>query len=246
MTVYRFKINDAFTPQTIPMARLAEYMTELARVFGEQEHVHLSEVREGSVEVYADIDFSAATKVERRLLSINSDPAGDLKKALERIDELLASDNATGDLKDADGKVLFRFKGRDRPIPLAYGPFREDGFIDGQIIRIGGKDETIHVTLMDGDRVYTGCTVGRDLAKKMAAYFLGPSIRVHGNGTWERKGSGEWDLKGFRISDFEALDDNPLGDVIAKLRQVSGNEWIEEVDPVSLILRERGNGEVSH
>lgn len=246
MTVYCFKINEAFTPDTIPMSRLAEYITELARVFGEHEHVHLSEVLEGSVEVYAKIDFSAAKKVEVRLASINSDANGDLQKALRKIDELLAADNATGSLADGAGNVLISFMGRERPVPPCYGPFKEEGFLDGQIVRMGGKDETIHVTLMDGDRTYSRCTTSRELARKMATFFLGSYVRVKGVGTWERSGAGKWELKVFRISDFEPLDDNPIGEVFAKLREVGGNGWVEELDPVALILSERGNGEVSH
>lgn len=36
---YRFQI-DAYTPETITMARLAEYMTYLAQVLGETASVH--------------------------------------------------------------------------------------------------------------------------------------------------------------------------------------------------------------
>ncbi|MGR9269830.1 hypothetical protein [Rhizobium leguminosarum] len=246
MTIYRFKINDAFTPETIPMARLAEYVAELARLFGEQQSVHLSDVREGSVEVFAAIDFGAVRKVQDRLGTLDHDPAPDLKTVLQKIDDLLASDNATGTLMNEVGESIFDFLGRDRPKPLIYGPFKEDGFIDGQVIRIGGKDETIHIHLMDGQQVYSGCTATRELARRLAPFFLGPPVRVQGTGTWERKGSGDWELKNFRISDFVVLDDSPLAEVIAKLRAVEGNEWIDEQDPIGVILHERGTGELPH
>jgi hypothetical protein len=35
---YRFRI-DAFTPETMPMARLAEYMSQLAQLLGEPTYV---------------------------------------------------------------------------------------------------------------------------------------------------------------------------------------------------------------
>lgn len=38
-TIYRFKI-DAYSPDTMPMARLAQYMGELAVLLGEREAVH--------------------------------------------------------------------------------------------------------------------------------------------------------------------------------------------------------------
>ena len=38
---YRLRI-DAFSVENLPMARLAEYMTELAKLLGEREHVHFA------------------------------------------------------------------------------------------------------------------------------------------------------------------------------------------------------------
>ncbi len=45
---YRFVI-DALRPDAISMARLAEYMGELARLLGETRHVHFLRLDEGSV-----------------------------------------------------------------------------------------------------------------------------------------------------------------------------------------------------
>ena len=41
--VLEFVIQDSFTPATLPMARLAEYLADLATVLGEKEHVHFLE-----------------------------------------------------------------------------------------------------------------------------------------------------------------------------------------------------------
>jgi hypothetical protein len=40
---YVFRI-DAFTPDTLPMARLAEYLSALAKLLGHQEHTHFVRV----------------------------------------------------------------------------------------------------------------------------------------------------------------------------------------------------------
>ncbi len=44
---YRFVI-DAYSPETLPMSRLAEYMTDLARLFGTAERVHFVRLEAGS------------------------------------------------------------------------------------------------------------------------------------------------------------------------------------------------------
>ena len=51
---YEFHI-DAFTPATIPMARLALYLTELAALFGHTESVHFEKVKKGSVRLVARV-----------------------------------------------------------------------------------------------------------------------------------------------------------------------------------------------
>jgi hypothetical protein len=51
----RFTI-DAYTPDTIPMRRLAEYMQDLADLFGEREHVHFARIEAGSTVLVQRID----------------------------------------------------------------------------------------------------------------------------------------------------------------------------------------------
>ena len=46
--VYELYI-DAFTPETIPMARLADYMASFAELLGQREHVHFGELKPGSL-----------------------------------------------------------------------------------------------------------------------------------------------------------------------------------------------------
>ncbi len=63
---YRLKI-DAFGVASLAMARLAEHMSELARLLGEQEHVHFSHLESGSAVLVANIEDPAVLKVGERL-----------------------------------------------------------------------------------------------------------------------------------------------------------------------------------
>ena len=44
--IYEFYI-DAFTPETVPMARLAGYMADFAELLGHREHVHFGKLKQG-------------------------------------------------------------------------------------------------------------------------------------------------------------------------------------------------------
>lgn len=224
------------------MARLAEYMAELAKLLGEVEHVHFDKVYAGSVALKADIDAPAAPKVNERIFAVR-DHSGpeDAMKAWQRLDDMLAADNAVGQLLDTNGAEIIPFPGKIRPTPVIYGPFKEEGSLEGEVVRIGGKDETIHVTIRDGEMLYSRCVASREVARRMAPYILGPTVRVRGTGTWERQSDGVWDLKSFRITDFDVLEDTPLVEAVAKLRAVPGNNWNDDPYPVDTILSERGD-----
>lgn len=243
-TNYRFRIADSYTPASLPMERLAEYMAALARLLGEPDHVHFDGVRAGSAVLAMSVDEPAQPMVRERIQRVQAgDGPQDALKAFGDLDELLRKDDATGELTDADNVIVLPFPGRNRPAPLTYGPFRQEGSLEGQLIRVGGKDETVPINLLDGDIVHTGLYASRALSLELSRYYLGPVIRVHGTGTWFREATGAWLLKSFRIDSFEVLDDAGLDEVVTALQRVEGSRWREVPDPVRALLEERhGSG----
>lgn len=240
---YRFHIDDSFTPETIPMDRFGTYVRALAQMLGEPASVHFERVSQGSVVLHARVDTPAAPKVRERLAGIHDGaPQGDAARAYAALDDMLRKDNAIGRLEGENDAVVIPFPGRTRPEPIVFGPFKQDGTIDGQVIRIGGRDETIPVNLRDGDIVHTHLDAGIHVAKRLVEYFLGPTVRVHGTGAWLRHADGAWELKHFKITDFEVLDEAPLTDVVARLRAVPGSGWSKVPDPVRELLEVRSDG----
>jgi hypothetical protein len=69
------------------------------------------------------------------------------------------------------------------------------------------------------------------------------TLRFHGIGSWIRHGSGAWELKSFRIHDFEPLEDAPLEDVIKRLRAVPGSDLAQVPDAVQRLLADRHEGD---
>lgn len=244
MHEYRLKI-DVFTVDRLPMSRLAEYMGELARLLGERDSVHFSRLEEGSAVLVSRVEDQALPKVAERLhcVQVGSGPK-DAMKAFRTLDALLAKDNATAVLIPPDSTNVIEFPGRNRPAPVRYGPFLEYGTLDGVLIRIGGKDQTIPVWLKDGDAEYYCHVRSEEVARQLAPHYLRGTLRVHGTGKWVREENGTWALEMFDIDHFEPLDDSPLSEVVRKLQAVEGSEWHESDDAIRDVLALRhGPGE---
>jgi hypothetical protein len=235
---YKFRI-DAFTPASMPMVHLAEYMAALAALLGHEERVHFVRLEEGSTVLVQEIEQEAAPKVRERIESVRrGDGPANALKAFHNIDRALALDNAVGVLCGPAGAEMIRFPGRERPKPVVYSSFRQQGSLDGELVRIGGKDQTVHATLMEGD-VARRCEMTRDMARDLARHLFGDPLRVFGEGRWRRMPDGKWELEQFTVSHFEVLDDASLPDVVARLRAIEGSDWKRVDDPFSELRRIR-------
>ncbi len=224
---YVFSI-DAFTPASLPMGRLAEYLAALSKMLGHPEHTHFLRVDHGSAELVHIVDAVDAPKVETRIndIRVGAGPK-DGAKARQQLEDLLANDNAVGVLREkATGRVVLPFVGRNRPKPLTFPPFRENASIDGVIVSIGGRDTTAHATLQDGDVFHTGVEMKRDMARDLAPLLYGPAVRLHGNGRFERQTDGVWRMSDFKVERVERLDERPIGEVLAAVREVPNSSLV--------------------
>lgn len=221
---YVFRI-DVFTPETLPLKRLAEYLAALAKMFGHPEHTHFAGLAHGSALLRSRVDAVDAPKVATRLDTIRLGTAPkDALAAKEELENLLANDNAAGELTDAlSGAVVLPFVGRDRPKPILFPPFREDTTIDGQLVNIGGKDTTAHATLQDGDVYHTGIVMNRSMARDLAPLLYGPQLRFYGSGRFQRLANGEWKMIEFGVAKFEVLQGKTAAEALADLRGIPDN-----------------------
>ena len=242
---YRFAIN-AWNPERLPMARLAEYMAELAGLFGAHDHVHFDRLEPGSTVLVQHVDPDGVPPVQKRLdAAVSSDPPRDIAKCLRGIDDRLAEDGASASVHGGNGAEILSFRGRERTKALSLGSFRQDGYFDGMLIRVGGKDDTVPVHLQDGDVIHAR-NATREMARRLATHLFDGTVRVFGNGRWKRNREGRWVLLRFDVKDFEVLDDTPLPTVVQQLREVPGSGWSQIDDPFAELRRLREETEHDH
>lgn len=150
--------------------------------------------------------------------------------ALGAIDDKLADDNAVGSIRRGNTKII-EFPGRNRHKESSLGPILQPSTLHGEVIQVGGRDETINVHIKSGDS-YLRCIATKDLARRLAQYIFGRPVRLHGRGTWSRAESGGWKLHRFDIESFEVLDETPLSTLFDGLRARLASPEAGRLNPV--------------
>ncbi len=231
---------DVFTPETLPMGRLAEYLGHLSALYGFKDRVHFKGVEAGSAILKADVEDDAYPKVMIRINSISShDGLKDVAKAYEQIDEMLRQDNAIGELKV--GAKIIPFPGRKKIIEetITIHQWTE---VDGVVIKIGGKDSSIPVTVRDIEGTLYNCQIyGEDRARDLAKYYLGATLRIGGDAKLVRNPLSGWSIQNLIIKDYEPIEYRDLASTFADLRNSDLNGWKEENDPLALWKSIRGH-----
>ena len=239
-TTYLFRM-DKWTPDSLPAKRMAEYMAKLVLLFGAPDAVHFSRLRSGSAKQYFNVDPAAAPQVWARLIASNEPMAEpELAAARRDINKMLMEDDQVGYVKAEPGPKVIEFLGRKTPIADEVTVL-QTGSIDGVVIRVGGRDMSVPVSIDAGDGVFHRCSTTGVVAKRLAAHLFEGDLRLMGKGKWLRSGDGEWKLLTFEIADFEVLNPDSLQSFISDMRAVEGSEWNAMADPQSTLRSHRGN-----
>ncbi len=234
----------AYTPETIPMARLAQYMQNLATMLGHDAAVHFDTLRPGSTQLVTRVDHEEVPKVATHLAQVKRGDGGpEATKAQAEVDRLLADDNATGSIYRDDHTEIIAFPGVTRPKPTTFGPFNQEGSLDGILISVSGADQTVHLQLQNGEIKYTGIETNRETARRIARHMYEP-VRIFGIGRWLFDQEGSWTLKKFRVESYNVLATDDLKDAIDQMREMEGSDWKGMDDPIGAVkaLREKGTG----
>jgi hypothetical protein len=227
---YRLKI-DAFTPATMPMGRLAEYMADLAIILGERSAVHFVELESNCTVLVHKVEAEAVPKVRARIdLVRRGEGPADAMNSSRSLNRRLREDAGMATLLEEKAEVL-PFPGAGTPAVVTFPPFNQNGTLDGTVIRVGGRGAIVPVHIDAGTTIYSQCEATREVAKRLASHLFTAEVRVTGQGRWHVDESGTWVLNKFTIRDFEVLNGAPLTDVVAALRAASGSDWDAVADP---------------
>jgi hypothetical protein len=222
----RFRI-DVYTPETLPMGRLAEYLTFLSQMLGERNAVHFVSLESGSAVVVHKVDAEAAPKVRSRARAVARRQAPrEIMRAYEAINRMLRRDEAVGVLEEPSGAEIVRFPGREEV--ARFGSITQQCAVDGEVIRVGGAREIVPIQLRSEEEIIGDCYTNRATAKSLAMHLFEP-VRLFGSGRFIREDTGTWKLEHFTVDRFEALKDEPLSSVLIALRAIPGSEWGDDM-----------------
>lgn len=246
-TEFRFKIDGKvgehqLTPLTLPMARLAEYLVDLAMIMGHRESVHFVRAEEGSLQSVIFVDAEEEGRVTNQIQSAARGMGPrEANGAYKRLDDKLREDDAIGDIVNVSRQAkVIQFPGKSLDLPQAYGPIKERASLVGVLKRVGGFDRTVPIHLQRADDVIFYCETEPSIAKRLAPFYE-QTVRVHGMATYIRGKEGTWKMEHFRIHDFDPqpLNEDSFSQTIAKLRAVPGSEWNEIADPLEELQKLR-------
>lgn len=228
---------DGTSPDKLTMSRLAEYLRELAVLYGSVEQVHFDRVAPGSADLKSGVLESAHSEVVLRVREAHQG-VGQKKAVLafNRLGELMVEDRVVGSIL-SDGSVIAQFPSvNKRSDPLI---IFEEGSVQGYLYNIGGKDETVPVRLEGANEESLNCETTTEVAQALAKHLFS-YIRVHGKGEWIRKDEGGWRLRKLWIKSYEPLSDGSLRETADKLLGLGQTGWESMDDPHGNILRLRG------
>lgn len=220
---FRLKI-EAYTPDTMPMERLAEYLAELAKMLGESASVHFVKLDPGSTVLVHRIQREAVPKVRARTAALRRGVGPrDSVRAYRKINRMLRDDNGSAVWKQAqnDADVIV-FPGKHDAEEAVTG-ISQRGSIDGEVVRVGGLQNVVPIMLKCEHDDLSGCWANRTIAKALARVLFEP-VRLFGTGRWNRDNEGRWKLDIFRIESFTALRNVSLAAALNELRAIP-TDW---------------------
>lgn len=217
-------VIPGYTPETMPLNRLIEYLQQMTVLLGDPENLHLVAIKEGSVAPTFHLPKSVALEARDRAGKVQR---GDGNKkqvdALNRLRRMLRRDS-----RDAGKPALLRSPQavvlEITPAPDESGVLsgiRQASTVDGQLISVGGANEDASLRVQDLDgQIMSGFTAKRSLAKELARLMWEP-VRLAGTGIWCRTDEGVWQLERMHVQSFERLDEAGLGVTLERLRSLN-------------------------
>ncbi len=229
------------SPETIPLARLMEYLREFITVLGDPLDVHLLAINPGSVSPQFCAAPQAASQVRRNVGRFSrGDGTAKQRAAAKRIARMVRDDAPDGTkfvLLRSKAEVLLEIPPAPADPEVVTG-IKQPTSLSGQLISVGGVSETASIEIRDrGGETFRNIKAPRGLAKSLAQHLWEP-VRLIGMGNWTRSTEGRWQLDRFDVQSYDELRNEGLSKAIENL-QNANVQWPE--DALNRLNKERGD-----
>lgn len=229
-------VIPAYTPDTMPLDRLLQYLQQIGEVVGAPHDMHLVRIDLSSTKPVFRMPTPMAIEARENASSVQrGEGTARQRAAYQCIRQMVRTDGGgPASLTDRRGVIL------DFPPTPEVGPIvgiRQATSFDGAVLRVGGTGEYTPILMQDlGGEVYSGFSAPRALAKDIARLLFEP-IRVTGIGSWDRNPSGGWKLAKMLVQTYEPLRDEDMTKVLREL-QSAPVSWPQDADEILRAERE--------
>lgn len=230
-------------PSDVPMDRLGEYLTKFADLLGKDNSPVFKAVKNKSVGIVAVVNSARVVNVKARITQARTNPESRAGRALAGINSMLESDaHYEAELIDPNSNVVYLFSNKPKVDSEIYR-VQMSGEVDGVLLGISGRDETMHIHILDHyDRDIRLLVRSEALARQMLKHFRGEPIRILVDGNWVRTDTG-WMPESNRCSalSFEVLSTEPPSQVFSRFLGDSSHDWLSLEEPLHFLAELRGS-----
>lgn len=233
------------TPATLPLARMASYLSAFAGLLGDDARPVFAGLVKGSAVMRATDRSGFPTLARTRMKQAATDDEAPARPHFERIAALCLADGARGRVLDREKCEVITFTGPKVQHEASEILVDEDTEVDGVVVGVEGMDSTAHIRLLDQatDQVIRIQVRDMAIAQAAARHFRGPAIRAKVHGKWRRDSEGNWHPHSLYADAIIELDQSSALDVFKALRAAPGNGWaaMPPADADALLSEMRGS-----
>lgn len=228
-------IIPGYTPETMPLNRLIDYLQQMAVILGDPENLHLIDIRKSSTAPVLRAPIATALAARERAQRVQRGEGTKRQTdAYNRIRHMLRRDAGATISRErpalvkTTSQVFLEIPAAPEDSGVVEG-LRQFTTIDGQLTRIGGvgEDAALQVQQLDGC-ILSGFTAKRALAKELGALLYEP-VRLMGIGQWCRNQEANWVLDRMLVQSYERLEDEDALVTLERLRKLQikwpANAW---------------------
>lgn len=225
-------------PEQLSLKKLSEYLVVFADMIGGGDELHLKSVTKGSA--CLNIEPSTTEAYNQAVMTIKS--LYDSDRLSQRV---LSAYNKMEDAANRDKYIPEIYINKEKVFSFPQKQKKDNVInlskatsIQGVLYNIGGKDETIPVRIADSSGNTIFATTNKKLAGELASHLF-ETVRLSGEGYWERTEDKGWELKRLKVESYQILQDMSIRNAINALKEIGGNRWNEEEDPYLTLQKMR-------